>query len=150
MVIETRPRTNQTALLEEVKKSTTLKITLFHCYNALDNLRFEDNADVEVNSVKLPCSSMTRETVLLRAFEAGADAVIVLVCPPGLCRHLDGNIRAEKRVERMKKLLDSIGLDGRRLNIFSIPANDHEAIHHIIDCTISDLGRLGTNPASRF
>ncbi len=42
-------------------------------------------------SIKLPCSSMTREVVLLKAFEAGADAVVVLVCPEGSCRYLEGN-----------------------------------------------------------
>ena len=55
---------------------------------------------------------MTREVVLLRAFEAGADAVVVMVCPQDTCHYLQGNVRTAKRVTRVKKLLDEIGLDG--------------------------------------
>ena len=56
-------------------------ITVFHCFTALENTTSLEGSDYEIESIKLPCSSMTREVVLLRAFEAGADAVLVLVCP---------------------------------------------------------------------
>jgi|WetSurMetagenome_2_1015567.scaffolds.fasta_scaffold214487_2 F420-non-reducing hydrogenase iron-sulfur subunit len=151
MVVEARPRINQTIMRGGLNKPSSMKITLFHCFNTLDLFRSDENTDIiEVNSIKLPCSSMTRETVLLRAFEAGADAVVVLVCPQGLCRHLDGNTRAAKRVERMKKLLDEIGIDGRRLNLFNVPVNDKAAVNQIIQHTMSDLSDLGPNPAGRF
>lgn len=120
------------------------KITIFHCFNALNSTLFLENEDLEVNGVKMPCSSMTREVFLLRAFEAGADAVIVLVCPEGDCRYMEGNIRAGKRVMRMKKLLDEIGIDGRRLNIFNIPHGDEATVKRIIEKTLSDLAMLGT------
>ncbi len=150
MVIETRPRIEHMVMPGILEKSSCMKITVFHCVNALDALRYDDNSGVELNSIMLPCSSMTRETVLLRAFEAGADAVLVLVCPEGLCRHLDGNIRAAKRVERMKKLLDEIGIDGRRLNLYNIPRNDQTVVDQIVRRTISDLADLGPNPACRL
>jgi F420-non-reducing hydrogenase iron-sulfur subunit len=150
MVIEVRPRIVQTAIPGVLPKPSRTKITVFHCFNALNGIKSEANTDVEIESIKLPCSSMTREVVLLRAFEAGADAVLVLVCPAGACHHLDGNIRAAKRVERMKKLLDEIGLDGRRLNLFNIPVNDQAVVNHIIDRTVSELDNLGPNPAKQF
>ena len=84
----------------------------------------------------------------MRAFEAGADAVIVLACPQGQCRNIDGNIRAAKRVLRMKKLVDDIGLDGRRLTIVDISAEDEHAVEHIINQTLNDLEGLGPNPAA--
>jgi F420-non-reducing hydrogenase iron-sulfur subunit len=146
MVIETRPGLS-TGIIPGVK-STKLQITVFHCFNVLNNLPSTENEEYDIRSIKMPCSSLTREVVLLRAFESGADAVVVLVCPQGACRHIDGNLRAAKRVARMKKLLDEIGLDGRRLNLFNIPHNDLSAIDHIIDRTISDLALLGPNPAT--
>lgn len=125
---------------------TRLKITVFHCFNALPATAFGKD-DFDVKGIKMPCSSMTREVFLLRAFEAGADAVLVLVCPQGSCRYIEGNIRAGKRVARVKEILDEIGLDGRRLNIFSIPQGDKSAAVNIIDKTVSDLVELGPNPA---
>ena len=124
------------------------KITVFHCFNALGNTAGADSSEYDIHSVKMACSSMTREVFLLRAFEAGADAVIVMVCPEGSCRYMEGNIRAGKRVAHVKKLLDEIGLDGRRLNIYHVPENDSHAIEVIITQTVSDLAVLGPNPAS--
>jgi F420-non-reducing hydrogenase iron-sulfur subunit len=149
MVVEARPRIIEAPAPAGRKESSKTRITLFSCFNAVSNVRSVDNTDVEVENIKLPCSSMTRESVLLRAFEAGADAVLVLVCPLGGCRHLDGNIRAAKRVERMKTLLDQIGIDGRRLNLFNVTVDDPAAVDRLIARTVSELAELGPNPANR-
>jgi F420-non-reducing hydrogenase iron-sulfur subunit len=123
------------------------KITVFHCFTALNNTAFLEDKDYEVQLVKMPCSSATREVFLLRAFESGADAAVVLVCPEGTCRYLQGNLRAAKRVARVKKILDEIGLDGRRLNIYNIPHSDQAAVERVLEKTAADLVTLGLSPA---
>jgi F420-non-reducing hydrogenase iron-sulfur subunit len=123
------------------------QITIFHCFNALNKI-VDSDGGYDVHIVKMPCSSMTREVFLLRAFEAGADAVIVVVCPEGTCQYMEGNIRAGKRVARVKKLLDEIGLDGRRLNIYQIPPGDQSAVERIIKQSVVELAVLGPNPAA--
>ena len=146
MVIKTTPR-----IVEEANGSAESKykpnITVFHCFNALNSAEFLAEKSGEIRSVKLPCSSMNREVVLLRAFEAGADAVVVLACPEGTCRYVQGNLRAAKRVARVKKILDEIGIGGRRLNFFNIVHNDQSAVDSIIEQTIIELEKLGPNPA---
>ncbi|HEX9897017.1 MAG TPA: hydrogenase iron-sulfur subunit [Dehalococcoidales bacterium] len=124
------------------------KITVFHCFNAINSIADSDNVYCDIKGIKMPCSSITREVFLLRAFEAGADAVVVMVCPEGSCRYIEGNIWAGKRVARMKKLLDEIGLDGRRLNIFFIPQRDQTALNRAINQTMDNLVTLGPNPAA--
>jgi F420-non-reducing hydrogenase iron-sulfur subunit len=145
------------AVQTETKNSTTIisgnrtvksQITVFHCVNALGNAEMIDTEDAEIKSVKLPCSSLSREIVLLKAFEAGADAVVVLVCPENSCRYLQGNQRTAKRVARVKKLLDEIGIDGKRLNLYNIPHSDIEAAKRIIENTAVGLTVLGPNPAA--
>jgi F420-non-reducing hydrogenase iron-sulfur subunit len=147
MVIEARPRI--TGRMNELTPQAppVTKITVFYCFNGLNIIHLSEYSDVEIETIALPCSSMNRETVLLRAFEAGADAVAVLVCPQGACRHLDGNLRAAKRVERTQKLLDEAGIDGRRLKLFNIPINDDAALSQTFDSILSDLAVLGPNPA---
>jgi len=125
------------------------KITLFHCINAFNKEAYilhDDNADIQI--ITMACSSMVKDVFLLRAFEAGADAVAVLVCPEGRCRYVEGNIRAKKRVKWVKNLLDEIGLDGRRLSIFNISAKNEDSAGRIIDAILSDLVDLGPNPAT--
>ena len=138
-------------------------ITVFHCVNALEggDSRFpveclrrghvsdalnRDDADITI--IRMACSSMTRDVYLLRAYEAGADAVIVLVCPESQCRYIDGNIRAAKRVGRVKYLLDEIGLGADRIAIHNVNPGDDAAVSGIIDAALATLTDLGPNPAA--
>lgn len=117
------------------------KLTVFHCSNAF-NIVGSDAGNYAVHSIQMPCSSMTREVFILRAFEAGADAVLIIVCPVGTCRYIEGNIRAGKRVARMKNLLDEIGLDGRRLNIHFIQQGDQSSLNLAVNQTLDFLATL--------
>ena len=148
MVTETRTSVRYNSVISPRNKTVKAKITVFHCFNALADITFPETPDYEIQSVKLPCSSLTRAVVLLRAFEAGADAVLVIVCPEGSCRYLQGNLRASKRVTHVKHLLDEIGLDGRRLNLFNIPHGDQSKANRLIEQTLADIAVLGPNPAA--
>ena len=126
------------------------KITLFHCINAFgdaDELSLNDKDACEIRTVKMPCSSMVKDVFLLRAFEAGADGVIVLVCPERQCRYLEGSIRAKKRVAWVQNLLDEIGLDGRRLSLGNMAAGDHAAANQAMETVLKNLVEVGPNPA---
>ena len=123
-------------------------IQVFHCFNALNDLSELESDECEIRSLKMPCSVMTREVFLLRAFEAGADAVVVLVCPESQCDYLEGSLRARKRVERIKIILDEVGIGSQRLNIYNISRLDLSEAQKIVQGTIRDIEALGRNPAA--
>jgi F420-non-reducing hydrogenase iron-sulfur subunit len=126
------------------------KLTLFHCINSLQEegaLSIGGDIACDITAVKMACSSMVKDVFLLKAFEAGADGVLVFVCPEGMCRYVEGNIRAAKRVDWVKHLLDEIGLDGRRLDLFH-PNSGDGAAADIVQKTVSILKDLGPNPAA--
>lgn len=126
------------------------QIEIFYCINTfeeIDNLHLPDQGRCDIKGVKMACSSMVKDVFLLRAFEAGADAVVVLVCPEGQCRYVEGNIRAKKRVAWVQNLLDEIGLDGRRLFIRNISSGDDAAAAQMIKEVLKNLAELGPNPA---
>lgn len=134
-----------------MEKQFKPKISVFHCINVFGDgevLLPPERQDAAVEFIKLPCSSMIKDVFMLRAFEAGADAVLVMVCPEGACRYVEGNLRAKKRVGWVKNLLDEIGLDGRRLGLFNVPSEDAAVVGQIIEQTLSDLADLGPNPAA--
>lgn len=94
------------------------KIHIFYCVNAFDQGVFSPprtKAAYFPQDLKMACSSMIKDIYLLKAFEFGADGVMVVGCPAGKCKRVDGDTRAAKRVVRVQQLLDEIGLDGRRL-----------------------------------
>lgn len=125
-------------------------ITLFHCINT-----FTDSASLtptikgalELKTVPMACSSMVKDVFMLRAFESGSDAVVVMVCPEEQCRYLEGSIRAQKRVNWVKNLLVEIEIDGRRLTIHHLASDDSEAAGQIIRQVVSSLKTLGPSPA---
>ena len=126
------------------------QITLFHCINTFSNsasLPLTSEGAMELKTVKMACSSMVKDVFMLRAFESGSDAVVVMVCPEEQCRYLEGSIRAKKRVNWVKNLLDEIEIDGRRLTIHNIASDDLEAAGQVIRQVVSDLKTLGPNPA---
>jgi F420-non-reducing hydrogenase iron-sulfur subunit len=134
--------------LEEMCKS---KITLFHCINVFGDgatLPMIEAQPVALNFIKMPCSSMVKDIFLLRAFENGADAVLVLVCAEGTCRYVEGNLRAAKRVKWVQALLDDIGLNGRRLALCNVGAGDFQAVEQAIREAKSVVDELGSNPAA--
>lgn len=133
-------------------ESKPFHLAVFSCCNtpidpgALDVL--SEAAGVRLKHYPMACSSMVKDVFLLRAFEAGADAVVVLVCPEGTCRYVEGNVRAEKRVQWVRKLLDEIGLDGRRLALYPIGVPGTDDVRSVLQGTLEMLAELGRNPAA--
>jgi F420-non-reducing hydrogenase iron-sulfur subunit len=127
------------------------RITLFHCINTFgeaDVIPLTGGEAFEPKFVKLPCSSMVKDVFLMRAFESGADAVVVLVCPEGACRYVEGNLRAKKRVQYVKGLLDAIGVGGRRLALVNVSHGDVAAAEAALGEILEDLRGMGPNPAA--
>ena len=129
-------------------KNKKAKITMFHCINAYTEDPLVESSDFELKIVQMPCSGMTTEVFMLKAFESGADAVVVLVCPPKACRYMEGSLRAEKRVIRTKQILDEIGVGGKRLSLHNVKSGDNDTINQIIKETLSVIAELGPNPAA--
>lgn len=73
-----------------------------------------------VRIVRVPCSGKVDITYILRAFESGADGVIVAGCLKGGCHFVEGNLHAETRVKFAKNLLEAIGIGGERLEMYFI------------------------------
>jgi coenzyme F420-reducing hydrogenase delta subunit len=92
----------------------TATIQLFYCANSmtdseLQELRTRFGVD-GLRTLSLPCSGKTTIPYLLKAFEKGADGVVLCACPESQCKNLEGNLRASKRVEAVGGLLEETGL----------------------------------------
>lgn len=68
-----------------------------------------------VRITKLPCTGRIDPLFIIKAFETGADAVLVSGCHPGDCHYATGNYRARRRWTVFAKLLESVGIDSDRL-----------------------------------
>jgi coenzyme F420-reducing hydrogenase delta subunit len=75
-----------------------------------------------IKIIKLPCTGKIDVVYLLKTFLSGADGVYVAGCMEGDCHYLTGNLRARKRVEYAKKILDEVGIGGERLEMYNMSA----------------------------
>ena len=76
-----------------------------------------------VRIVRLPCTGKVDVNMILQAFFAGADGVMVAGCEEGSCHFIHGNLRAKKRVEYARHLLEETGLNPDRLRMYHIAAS---------------------------
>jgi len=74
--------------------------------------------------IKLPCTGRVNPLLLLKAIEEGADGVYVVGCKEGDCHYLDGNIKAKKIVKHVKGILESIGMEPGRVEMYNLSASD--------------------------
>lgn len=83
---------------------------------------------------------------MLKAFEYGADAVFVALCPPERDPFPDVRGKVEARVARARAFLEGVGLDGERLDICTMPAQgivDLEWMQGWIQ-SLKESGSVGT------
>jgi coenzyme F420-reducing hydrogenase delta subunit len=55
----------------------------------------------------------------MHAFVKGFDGVLLLICGEGCCHNLIGNVDLERRANLLKEILNSRGIDDRRMHIIS-------------------------------
>ena len=98
----------------EMMNDRPLKIYIFYCANSLDIEALRrccgQQTDDLLKTISLPCSGKMEIIYLLKSFETGADGVILITCPKGECRHLEGNLRAHKRAQAVRALLEETGM----------------------------------------
>ena len=75
---------------------------------------------ISIKVIELPCSGKLDVKYVLRAFEDGADGVMVAGWLEGDCHYLEGNLNARRRVEYIQGLLTEIGLEGRRIQMINL------------------------------
>ena len=106
-----------------------------------------------VRIVKLPCTGRIDPLFVLKAFEGGADAVLVSGCHPGDCHYTSGNYHARRRWAIFRRLLDLTGIDERRLFFSWVSAAEGTKFAELIRDVTAKVAASGAfdpaNPARR-
>ncbi len=125
-----------------------LALVCTYCtYTAADmagSMRLQYPPNVRV--VKLLCTGRVDILHILKAFQAGWDGVMVSGCEIGDCHFLEGNLRAKERVAYAKKLIEEIGLEPERLEMFHIGASDAPKWAETVTQVTEKIRELGPNP----
>ena len=95
------------------------------------------------------CSGRVDPEFVLEAFEKGADGVFIGGCHPGDCHYVNGNIRTRRRVEMLKKLLEQMGINPRRLRLEWVSATEGAKFARVMKEFVEEIRQLGPSPLRR-
>ncbi len=94
----------------------------------------------------LPCTGRIDESLLLKAFENGADGVLVVGCLEGDCHYVSGNIRARARVKRVHGILDTIKIGPDRIRMYNLSAGEGSKFAAYANEFVERVRELGPSP----
>jgi coenzyme F420-reducing hydrogenase delta subunit len=77
-----------------------------------------------VRVIKIPCTGRFDPLFMVKAFERGADGVLVSGCHPGDCHYTAGNYNARRKYTVFKSLLETLGMDMDRVWFSWISASE--------------------------
>jgi F420-non-reducing hydrogenase iron-sulfur subunit len=129
------------------------KIIAFMCnwctYGAADlagvsRLKYPAN----IRSIRVMCSATISPHHILRAFQSGADGVLVGGCHIGDCHYLYGNYMTRKRMTFLKKLLQFTGVEDRLQFNWISSAEAQKFVQVVTDFT-EKIKSLGPSPLRR-
>jgi F420-non-reducing hydrogenase iron-sulfur subunit len=79
----------------------------------------------------------------MKAFNEGADGVIVLGCHLGECHYDSGNHRTAKRIPVVKSLMEFVGLEPGRLRLDWVSASEGDKFSKIMTEFTENIRKLG-------
>jgi len=99
-----------------------------------------------IKVIKVPCTGRVDVLTLLKTFESGVDGVYVAGCMEGECHFLKGNLRARKRVNYAKTLLQEVGIEPERLEMYNLSAAQGQKFAAIANEMADKIRALGPSP----
>ena len=98
-------------------------------------------ADVKI--IKVPCSCRVNPMFILRAFEKGADGVILCGCHPGDCHYTTGNYYARRRMTLLFSMLDYLGVEDGRTRVEWVSAAEGVKFSETMNSFVAKVRSLG-------
>jgi coenzyme F420-reducing hydrogenase delta subunit len=96
-----------------------------------------------VRIIRFPCTGRIDYMLILKAFENGADAVIVSGCHPNDCHYTSGNFHARRRWIVFKELMDFLGFDTRRVFFSWVSAAEGAKWASLINEITDEIRKIG-------
>lgn len=108
--------------------------------------RIHYSADVRI--IRHTCTGRIDPHFLVKAFENGADAVIVSGCHPNDCHYNEGNYLARRRWAVARKLFEFMGIDNRRIYYSWVSAAEGAKWADLVNKVTESVSKLG--PSRHF
>jgi F420-non-reducing hydrogenase iron-sulfur subunit len=99
-----------------------------------------------IRIIRVMCSGRVEPIFIFKAFENGADGVLITGCHLGDCHYKSGNEKAKIMVEKTKEMVSTLGIGGDRLHLEWISASEGQKFAETITDFTNKINALGPNP----
>jgi len=96
-----------------------------------------------VRVVRVMCSGRVDPTFVLKAFQKGADGVLICGCHIGDCHYSEGNHKAARRFPLLKKMLAQLGIENERVRMEWVSASEGDRFASIVNEMTEQVRALG-------
>ncbi len=96
-----------------------------------------------VKLIRVMCSGGIDPVFILKAFERGADGILVSGCHPNDCHYNSGNFHARRRWEFFDNLLKFTGVEKERLQFSWVSASEGKKFVDVVTKVTNDIKALG-------
>lgn len=96
-----------------------------------------------VRNIRVMCSGRVEPTFILKAFQLGADGVLVLGCHLGDCHYAQGNYKTLRRMPLLKKMLAQLGIEEERVRLDWVSASEGARFVSIVNDMTEKVRALG-------
>ena len=96
-----------------------------------------------VRPIRVMCTGRVEPSFILKAFEAGADGVLILGCHAGDCHYGEGNYKTIRRIALLKNMLSQLGIEDERLRLEWVSASEGRRFVEVADEMTEQVRKLG-------
>jgi coenzyme F420-reducing hydrogenase delta subunit len=102
-----------------------------------------------VRIIRIHCIGKIDAVHVLKAFENGADGVIIAGAPKGQCRFITGIAHVQNKIHFTRKLLGELGIELERLELFPVSPTGQQKFSDAAAEMIRRVKALGPSPMKR-
>ncbi len=93
--------------------------------------------------VRVMCSGRIDPQFIMKAFHDGADGVMILGCHPGDCHYKEGNYKAKRRYDLLKRVVAELGIEDNRFKLDWVSAQEGDKFVKVTNEFVEEVRKLG-------
>ena len=100
-----------------------------------------------IRIIRVPCSGRVDPLLIVKAFQMGADGVLIAGCHPGDCHYTEGNYYARRKLEGLKRYLPLFGIEEGRFEYTWVSASEGKRWSEVVEGFTDQIHALGVRRA---
>jgi coenzyme F420-reducing hydrogenase delta subunit len=131
------------------KKDQLTTVLVFSCPWCLPGEELAEGLcdGARIEHIQVMCSGRVDAGFVMKAFEKGADGVLVVGCPSGECHYVLGNQIAEQGFQRVHNMMHVLGMNENRARLELVGDTRDRKLADVVSSFVDEVTDLGPNLA---